>query len=198
MHLVSVWLACFQFTRALHKYALCSDFSFPYSRFFPHFFFCIFLSLSRPLSCSLFYPSTRWIQTKSRETELEIWRVKVSFTFRLLVCCCLFRMLFLLKNKPRRHLHHAQRFLVHWCKLLQKQKLFSLFLLILFLLPNACMFWSHMWIKCMCTHTSFFHFCSLVCFVCYVLCVCVCLCFGTRGHIFSAELWIVSSFLVSV
>lgn len=86
--------------------------------------------------------------------------VKVSFTFRLLVCCCLFRMLFLLKTSSSSTTSCTPSSYSFACVSYSKSKnfffpfcfLFLSFLFLLLLLPNACIFWSHTWIKCMCTH----------------------------------------------
>lgn len=161
MHSASVWLACFQFTRALHKYALCSDFSFPYllSLFFV---LCFFLCLSYfpvgALVHSLFISicntymgdkpkaGTKRITNQGKRVRAG---VKVSFTFRLLVCCCLFRMLFLLKKTSSSSTTSCTPSSYSFaCVSYSKSKnfffplcfLFLSFLFLLLLLPNACMF----------------------------------------------------------
>lgn len=85
-HKLFVWIACSQFIRALHINMLFVAIIFFFLRLLRKqihtwFWSTVFLFIA---FCSLFFNAMH----AEREPNF-------SFTFRLLVCCCLFRMLFL-------------------------------------------------------------------------------------------------------
>lgn len=110
--------------------------------------------------------------------------VKVSFTFRLLVCCCLFRMLFLLKKTSSSSTTSCTPSSYSFaCVSYSKSKNF-------FFLSASyfCLFFSSSSTKCvyvLITYVNQMHVYTR--FFCFFFMFFVSS-FGTRGHIFSAEL----------